>query len=148
MSYEVQAIASLNHISELIRIHNAVWDRSSGIIELLENSTECFILLDTQAQKVIAYLFLEHDKEGGFAEINDIAVDPNHRRKGCGKILMKYALDRYNYLKLNVDATDQKAINFYQQLGFETEAIIENYYKINKDALRMVWRKNKISSLA
>ena len=145
MNYEIRPIESLNQISELIHIHNLVWDRSTGIIELLENSTECLVLIDTQLQKVIAYLFLEHDKEGGFSEINDIAVDPNHRRKGCGKILMQHALEHYDYLKLNVDATDQKAVNFYQRLGFELEAKIENYYNINKDAYRMVWRKNGIS---
>jgi ribosomal-protein-alanine N-acetyltransferase len=142
MNYQIRTIESLNQISEVIRIHNLVWKNSTGIIELLENSTECFVLVDAEFQKVIAYLFIEHDKEGGFAEINDIAVHPEHRGKGYGKILMKHALDRYNYLKLNVDATDHKAINFYQKLGFETVATIENYYTINKDALRMVWQKN------
>jgi ribosomal protein S18 acetylase RimI-like enzyme len=146
MNYEVMELTSLKDVSELIRIHNEVWDNSTGIIDLLENSTECLILKNTQLHKVVAYLFLERDKEGGFIEINDIAVDPDHRKKGYGKILMNHALGRYNYLKLNVDATNQKVIDFYRHLGFETEATIENYYSINKDALRLFWRKKKITS--
>ena len=141
MDYDVRTITSLSDVSQLVRIHNTTWHHSLGIIDLLENASECFLLVERGSGKVAGYLFLETDSERGFVEINDLAIDPAHRQQGGGRMLMQHALAHYDYLKLNADATNQKLIDFYWHLGFKTESVLENYYAIDKDALRMVWRK-------
>lgn len=147
MDFKIRNISSLKDVSEVIKIHNQTWNNSSGIIDLLENGTECFILDEMAARKIVGYLFVEKDESSGFFEINDMAIDPAYRGKGCGKILMKHALSSYDYIKLNANSSKKNLIEFYEKLGFTTETVLENYYSINEDALRMVWKKNKKSNI-
>jgi ribosomal protein S18 acetylase RimI-like enzyme len=140
MTTTIKKISDLKDVREIIHIHNATWEHSPGIIDLLENSSECFILFDSDINRVVGYLFLEEDPEGGFAEINDLAIDPEQRKKGYGKILLKGVMNDYTKLKLNADSTNSKLIEFYKKFGFEIECVLENYYSVTKDAVRMVWK--------
>jgi ribosomal protein S18 acetylase RimI-like enzyme len=139
MDFVIQSIQSLKDVSQLIHLHNKVWNNSTGIIDLLENATFCYLLMDKKAGKLAGYLFLEEDKEKSFGEINDIVVDPKYRNQGCGKMLLKEAMKQYKRIKLNVDATKKDVINFYLGSGFEQESMLENYYSIDRDGMRMVW---------
>ncbi|MBQ3047492.1 MAG: ribosomal protein S18-alanine N-acetyltransferase [Clostridia bacterium] len=70
-----------------------------------------------------------------------IAVDKTARRKGVGgkllKALTKIARERnVQTLSLEVDTTNQPAINFYKKNNFEQTSIRKKYYKDN-DALIM-----------
>jgi ribosomal protein S18 acetylase RimI-like enzyme len=142
MSYKVRSIASLRDVNQLVHIHNIIWNNSSGIIDLLEHSSDCLLLVDShQPDQVLGYLFVEWDAAAGFAEINDLAIHPQERGKGGGRFLMAQIMEQYGFIKLNASAKDKKLINFYQKLGFETESVFENYYAIDNDALRMIWKK-------
>ena len=143
MSFSVHTISSLREVSELIKLHNHAWNNSTGIIDLLENATECFLLEADENQNVIGYLFVERDNEKSFWEINDIVIDPAYRKQGLGKMLLDYAMQKYDYIKLNADASNKNLINFYLQAGFKREAVLENYYSIDKDAVRMFWKKEQ-----
>ena len=70
-----------------------------------------------------------------------IAVDKSTRRKGVGgkllKALTKIARDKQvQTLSLEVDTTNQPAINFYKKNNFELTNIRKKYYKDN-DAMIM-----------
>jgi len=70
-----------------------------------------------------------------------IAVDKKTRRKGIGgkllKALTKIARDRQvQTLSLEVDTTNQPAINFYKKNNFEQTSVRKKYYKDN-DAMIM-----------
>ena len=70
-----------------------------------------------------------------------IAVDKSARRKGVGgkllKALTKIARDKQvQTLSLEVDTTNQPAINFYKKNNFELTNIRKKYYKDN-DAMIM-----------
>ena len=56
-------------------------------------------------------------------------------------MLLDHAMQKYTYLKLNADATDKNLLNFYLQAGFKREAVLENYYSVDKDAVRMFGKK-------
>jgi len=140
MTIAVKKITCLKDVSNIIHIHNATWNHSPGIIDLLENSTECFVLYDPDMDRIFGYLFLEEDVDAGFVEINDLAIDPNERGKGYGKILLAAVMNKYKNLKLNADATNSKLIEFYKQFGFQIECVLENYYSVTKDAVRMIWK--------
>jgi len=69
----VQAVQGLDRISEIIALHNEIWKYSTGIIDLLKNSSGCYVLIDN-AGKLIGYAFIEEDRKRGFTELQDIAV--------------------------------------------------------------------------
>ena len=84
---------------------------------------------------------------GGFAvmdfELNKallslLAVHPNLRRQGVGSKLLRWLHKSARYaqcqhIELQVRADNHKARRFYQQLGYQEEALIPNYYN-GKDA--------------
>lgn len=66
----------------------------------------------------------ENETEPGEFYIDTIAVHPDHRGKGLGTMLLRFAIDHFVYqqgktLGLLVDIQNPKAKNLYLQLGFE-----------------------------
>ena len=139
MRFTIRSIKSLKDVSQLIHLHNIVWRNSTGIIDLLENATHCYLLFEERSRNLVGYIFIEEDREKSFAEINDIVVDPEYRNLGCGKVLLAEAMKLYKCIKLNADATKKDLLKFYRNSGFEEESLFENYYAIDRDGIRMVW---------
>jgi ribosomal protein S18 acetylase RimI-like enzyme len=139
MSCRVRAVRSFGDIQELVAIHNAVWNHSIGIIDLLAESTECYLAVDAEGEGVAGYAFVQQDLERGFFELNDIAVAPLYRGAGYGGQLMRHLMNRCRHVKLCVRARKKKLVGFYARLGFRQETVFENYYGIGDDALRMAW---------
>jgi hypothetical protein len=48
MAPRVDTLSSLKTVSEVIALHDEVWDHSTGIIGLLKSSTRCFVVLDDE----------------------------------------------------------------------------------------------------
>jgi ribosomal-protein-alanine N-acetyltransferase len=77
------------------------------------------------------------------AHIATIAVHPDYRRQGIGKILLRFALDwaarnGAQRAMLEVRASNQSAQALYLQFGFEVVSRRPRYYKDNhEDALLM-----------
>lgn len=140
MNLQVKPLSSLKAINEIVALHNEVWNNSTGIIDLLKNSSDCLVLFD-EKNHVIGYAFVEEDRKRGFAELQDIAVSPKHQGQGGGKILMQSIMRKYSRIKLIVRESNARLIAFYKNLGFELESVIENYYDINEDGARMSWQK-------
>lgn len=111
---------------------------SLGILDLLTQATECFVLENDQ-NEIVGYAFVEEDNRRGFVELQDLAVLAQHRGKNGGRILMEAIMKKYRCIKLIARSTNDKLIDFYRKMGFQTEYRIENYYEINEDGLRMVW---------
>jgi len=87
---------------------------------------------------------------GGFwkvcneADIVNIAVHPDFRRKGVGKKILEYLLklarkNEINRVFLEVRETNPSAINLYESFGFKTVGRREKYYS-GEDAL--ILKKN------
>ncbi|MEW6745660.1 MAG: GNAT family N-acetyltransferase [Planctomycetota bacterium] len=148
MSYRIRPITCYRDVRELVAIHNKVWDNSTGIIDLLENGSECFLAVDRKHDAVAGYAFVQEDVKRGHVELNDIAIDPEHRGQGAGLLLMQHIMKRYSPIKLCVRANNKKALQLYRRLGFEQEAVFENYYDVGQDGLRLVWRKDMAAESA
>lgn len=140
MFLRVKHLLSLKVVNAIVGLHNEVWNNSPGIIDLLKNSSDCFVLFD-EKNHVIGYAFVEEDRKRGFVELQDIAVSPEHQGRGGGKILMRSIMRKYGRIKLIVRESNSRLIAFYKNLGFELESVIENYYDINEDGARMSWQK-------
>ena len=136
MKLVASALDDLGLVSQVVALHDRVWNRSPGILDLLRTSTACHLLLDDRG-RVRAYAFVEEDRERGFFELNDIAVDPRLRGRGHGARLLAGVLDACGRVKLVSRAGDAALVRFYRGLGFIEECIIENYYDVGVDGLRM-----------
>ena len=75
--------------------------------------------------------------------ILDVAVHPDHRRCGVGKLLLQEILSEARRNKacsasLEVQVSNLPALALYQALGFQQVAIRRRYYENGEDALLMV----------
>jgi len=93
---------------------------------------------------VIGYLCADYEKHE--AQILNLAIDPNFRRRGAATILMTQAIRNlkkkgcvFAYLVVRVSNTS--AQKFYERFGFTIEAIRKKYYSDpDEDALQMMGR--------
>lgn len=70
-------------------------------------------------------------------EINNILVAESRRREGIASKLFDYLLEKENLpITLEVDETNNKAINLYKKIGFKEVSIRKNYYG-NHDGILM-----------
>jgi [ribosomal protein S18]-alanine N-acetyltransferase len=81
----------------------------------------------------------------GEAEIYNIAVDPDYRSRGIGKMLLREAINKavqtgkIERIWLEVRESNPDAIRFYQGNGFFVVGRRKNFYaQPNEDALLMV----------
>jgi ribosomal protein S18 acetylase RimI-like enzyme len=138
----VHTVQGLGRISEIIALHNEIWKHSTGIIDLLKNSSRCFVLIDN-AEKLIGYAFIEEDRKRGFTELQDIAVSSSHQNRGGGRLLMQAVMNSCPRIKLIAKYDDKPLLRFYTGLGFKEDSIIENYYNVGEDGMRMSWVSGK-----
>ncbi|MDR0268657.1 GNAT family N-acetyltransferase [Paenibacillus sp.] len=72
--------------------------------------------------------FLDHKPQVGECYITDVAVHPDHRSKGVGKLLLQWAQDfvqaepNLNRLSLYVSGKNPRAKHLYEQLSFYTHS--------------------------
>ncbi|KYK21763.1 hypothetical protein AYK24_03130 [Thermoplasmatales archaeon SG8-52-4] len=107
---------------------------SNCLLELFEETPRGFIIL---LLKRNSYL----------AGIEILNVDPMHRGKGIGKMLLKAAeeemiLKGIKMIRLEVSINNQDAINLYEKVGYKKTAILRDYYRYkhydSHDAFRFV----------
>jgi ribosomal protein S18 acetylase RimI-like enzyme len=136
----IRTVESLSDVRQLVRLYGQVWPGSFGVVDLLTSAADCLLLTDAGGS-VIGYAFVERDLERGFAELQDIAVDAEHRGRGLGAQLLAAVMARYPAVKLMADARNADLVRFYQRAGFYTDIVVENYYEVGRDGVRMSWRR-------
>ncbi|HUT78403.1 MAG TPA: GNAT family N-acetyltransferase [Polyangia bacterium] len=134
----VGRLSDLALVGQVIALHDSVWKRSPGILDLLRSGTACHLLLDRRG-RVRGYAFVEEDRERGFFELQDIAVDPRLRGRGHGRRLLAEVLGVCGRVKLIARATDEALLGFYRAHGFYVEGVFENYYDVGVDGVRLRW---------
>jgi len=81
---------------------------------------------------------------GGLGHIKDLAVAPEARRNGLGRLLLGHAVSRLIVegvasIKLEVRASNTAAKRLYTDEGFETVRRIPRYYSDGETALVLVY---------
>lgn len=75
--------------------------------------------------------------------LKDIAVDPDHRGEGIGRLLLAESLTRLlargvSRVKLEVRESNERARSLYETFGFEIHHVMQGYYDDGEDAYVMV----------
>jgi ribosomal protein S18 acetylase RimI-like enzyme len=125
-------------VRDLVRLYRKVWTSSVGIIDLLASDARAILLFDGD---LVGYCFVEEDRRRGFAEIQDIAIAGSDRGKGNGSFLLRQVQGRYGALKLTASRRKPRLLRFYKRHGFTVEGIVENYYEVGEDGVRMSWKR-------
>lgn len=91
---------------------------------------------------VIGYVVSDTARPWGteVGHIKDIAVHPEYRRRGIGKRLLERALtvllvEGVTRVKLEVRASNERAIALYEQYGFSPKHRVPRYYDDGEDAI-------------
>ena len=95
----------------------------------------------TQAyRRAMAHLLLTDDELVAFsATRNDgyilfLAVSPDHRGEGLGRRLAESVAEEHDVVTCHARSTNEDALAFYEELGFDVARRVDNYYEDNGDA--------------
>ncbi len=114
------------------------WSRESFQKDLTNENAVYFCL--EEAGKVIGYVGMWNIL--GEGNINNIAVLPDYRRKGYGRLLLERLIaygeeHKLSFLTLEVRASNEGAIRLYSSCGFREVGRRKKYYDRQEDAILM-----------
>lgn len=106
---------------------------------------ETGFLVATEGENVVGYVVADLIPNHGqpLGHIKDIAVHPDRRGEGLGSMILGRALGILESngaasVKLEVRASNDKAISLYKNYGFEYLRTVPRYYDDGEDALILV----------
>ncbi|MBS7643589.1 ribosomal protein S18-alanine N-acetyltransferase [Candidatus Bathyarchaeota archaeon] len=111
--------------------------------DLASYASDTFLVVEENSQ-VLGYVIATIEANY-LGHIISIAVHPEHRRKGLGKLLMKNIIDLLarkgvSTIRLEVRRGNVVAQRLYKKFGFNLAYVIGGYYSDGEDAL--VFLKN------
>lgn len=141
MDYKMVSLTKemLSDLAELEKLCFSVpWSENMFAGEL-ENSAAVYRVILYEG-KPVAYMGMWLVADEG--QITNVAVHPDHRRRGLAKELIETFIniakrEELGILTLEVRASNQSAINLYKSFGFYQVGLRKNYYEGKEDALLM-----------
>lgn len=112
---------------------------SAGAFRALMRRRDARVIVAEDGGRVVGYAALWFT--GGEAELGDLAVDPEHRRRGIGTRLLEAAVETaarrgVGELFLQVRESNEEAIALYADAGFRRVGRRHGYYRVpEEDAL-------------
>ena len=127
------AVVELWQHCGLIRPWN---DPYKDIKRKLTTEPELFVVGEIGG-KIVASVMAGFDGHRGW--VNYLAVSPDHRKAGLGRMLMRHveaALEARGCPKLNlqVRSTNQEAVEFYRRIGYSTDEVVSLGKRLIPDA--------------
>ena len=144
MSFEKMELSDLAAVLEIAnQSFSHPWTREMFENELLKNPFSDQILV-RQAGRTVGYLFMMNLFDE--CHILDFAVHPQWRRKGIGRRILGYLIEKVRSkgirkIFLEVRSSNLPAILLYQNAGFARIGTRKGYYSEPKeDALIFQWQ--------
>ena len=106
-------------------------DESEDMVDKYLEQGEMFVL-DDDGVKAECVVTKEND---GVYELKNIAVDPDHQRKGYGKCLIEFIFSYYPEGKIFLVGTgdSDSILNVYHNCGFKESHRVKNFFIDNYD---------------
>jgi ribosomal-protein-alanine N-acetyltransferase len=133
-----------DHLDRICRIEGASfsnpWPRESFLGDLRSPHARCIVALIDEL--VVGYAI------GWFVldelHVLNLAVEPEHRRRGIGKRLLQDLLDAAQrrgcrYAALELRSSNQPAGRLYQEYGFRPVAVRKKYYRHPTEDAVIMW---------
>lgn len=134
--------ASIRDLNDLRKLERICFERDAwSLFDLIAVLTfpDVVRLKAVENDRMVGFVAGDPRPSQGFAWIATIAVLPEYRRKGIGRALLHACESQLKTprLKLSVRATNQLAINLYEQEGYQTTDIWRSYYNDGENAIVM-----------
>jgi ribosomal-protein-alanine N-acetyltransferase len=123
----------LKDIKSFKKIDNASLKAKHSTDYFLKNLDKIIVAVDYG--QVLGYIMFKEN------EISNLVVDPEFRKKGIGKILVREVKKKSKRLVLRTREENKDARIFFKKLGFVDKRTIENYYSNGDNAIEMKWIK-------
>ena len=127
------------------------WSRSMFAGELAKPSSICLGAFDAEKGTLTGYLIISRYVDAW--HVMNVAVAPEHRRKGVGRALLERLFEltagdgRRGYT-LEVRVSNADAIRLYERLGFRSRGIRRGYYTDNREDALIMWKDPVVRSAA
>ena len=123
------------------RAYPTPWSRAMFSGELSKPSGRCYGAYEED--RLLAYLIVSRYPDAW--HVMNLAVDPDHWRKGIGRKLLERlfadtARDLERGITLEVRVSNGAAIRLYRSLGFQPTGIRRGYYTDNREDALIMWR--------
>ena len=119
------------------------WTQESFKKELTENKLAHYIVIEEENQ-IVGYGGVWYIVDEG--HITNVAIHPDHRKKGLGKQLVDAMKDMaiqndIILMTLEVRVSNVAAITLYERMGFLEAGIRPKYYTDNQEDALIMWVK-------
>jgi [ribosomal protein S18]-alanine N-acetyltransferase len=137
-------LRDLSAIEEIERAsYPTPWSRSMFAGELAKPASICLGAIDSERDELVGYLIISRYVDAW--HVMNIAVAPEHRRRGIARSLMERlfevtARDAQRGYTLEVRVSNEAAIRLYEALGFRARGIRRGYYTDNREDALIMWR--------
>jgi len=130
-------VCSKNDIDQVLEIENECFEYPYPEYVFKDYLGSKLFLVAVNEERVLGYIISDIRENEGV--VISIAVDPAFQRKGIGKRLIRKTIDNLctEYIVLTVRVSNNKAQQFYENLGFKRFYLINNYYSNDEDAIVM-----------
>jgi ribosomal-protein-alanine N-acetyltransferase len=111
--------------------------------ELAKPGSVCLGAFDSDTDRLVGYLIISRYVDAW--HVMNIAVSPDHRRRGVATMLLERLFDltagddRRGYT-LEVRVSNAGAIRLYERLGFKPRGVRRGYYTDNREDALIMWR--------
>jgi len=117
------------------------WTKDAFLSEIEKNQLAHYIVIE-ENDKIIGYGGVWYIMDEG--HITNVAIHPEHRKKGLGKILVDGMMDAakkadINHMTLEVRKSNIPAIKLYERMGFDVAGIRPKYYTDNNEDALIMW---------
>jgi ribosomal protein S18 acetylase RimI-like enzyme len=109
--------------------------------------SECFVI--EKGDEIYGYVCVEFFDDS--FNIDDIIIDSDCRKKGYGKMLIDFLVEKYmvdedgdyfaHAISLECNNKNKDALIFYTRYGFVVVGFISDYYKTGESAVCMKYRR-------
>ena len=76
----------------------------------------------------ISHISWKEMDDQGFV-VNSLCVSPSHRGKGLGSLMLEKVFETYDKVYLDVNINNDRALKFYEELGFQVKSKNTTKYK-------------------
>ena len=135
-------LASLRDLNALRKLERICFEKDAWpLFDLMAVLTfpNVVRLKAVEDQQMVGFVAGDPRPSQGFSWIAIIAVLPDYRQRGIGRALLLACEARLSTprVKLSVRASNQTAINLYEQEGYHTMDIWNAYYNDGENAIVM-----------
>jgi len=100
-------------------------------LKLYLTTSGCVLLIAVEGAEIVGYLCFDSVLDEG--NIANLAVAPEHRRRGIGQKLLRAAEDRgrglgLRFLNLEARKSNAAAVALYEKLGYRRVGLRKEYY--------------------